>query len=1047
MISRASKTTICQIIMVGLLVVTAPLANAQESLQSLSPEVQEALIESTRNLAQSAGKNAFTIEELDELNHANQQLEQIIKLNQAGQNQQAIPLAQNVLAITQRIMGKDHGSVAGKQLTLARLLQESYRYREALPHFEDCLRINVPFFGENHAEIAEAYRAYARCLLEAGEYDKSYDYIMRALKSSNSIHGENIVHSIFLNDAGYICRLTLRYEEARQLYERSLQIRLDTATCPPDLIAGAHNNYGDLLAQLGDYAEAHIELETALEKTKEIPGGEFLAAQTINNLALLAKFQGKFDEAGQLYQTSLDILRKLSSEVTPDIAIRLTNLGALQVRTGELSSAIKNLLEAREIFIKFKGPMSLEVVRTLASLSEAYYKLGNIPQAHILNHQRLLILRAIGAHTKELGLAHFDFGYTCMYQGEESKGIEHLREALNLLEKSGQYDNRWASVQSGTAVFASALGQTDRALECFNQTQRFAWWRGHKVLPGLPMREQNTYFRRLNRDLHRAVTFALQNSQNSDVVNSSFEWIANGKGMAQEALAKQVRLTTGALKSDASVRELIRTRRELSATLMRTETSEDGSDKQSLHNYQVKQLVEREQALSRRLAVSLGATVIDEKWLNLEDINSGLAAGCVYVDFARITPGSFDRKKQTYFDSEPIYVAWVLRKNESPNLFQLGSASQIDQLINQFHEHIKQQFVANGKQADEAEIARIANTNLLEISRLIVHPVCSQFREGEKLILSPDSTLWLVPWAALSTPDDERYLVEKHPIQIVHSARQVSLPLTAPGSTKGESWIIANPAFDLPLPGRAGVERNELLSPILERVTRLPNTSGQARQIQKSLSKLGGVEAKLMLQSEASEQRVKSLKSPQFLLFGTHAFSFEEPSRTLELRAKESFLEQLSVRNIIIDSESTNPFASCGLLLAGCNNAGKDLALDFEDGILTGLEILNIDLTGTDLVMLAACETASGKLHTGDGIASLQQAFHVAGAKNVAGSLWSVDDEATRTLTESFFRKFIEIRDPAVALQMAQLELLKQKREFTQLVHPYYWSAMTVSGF
>jgi hypothetical protein len=111
--------------------------------------------------------------------------------------------------------------------------------------------------------------------------------------------------------------------------------------------------------------------------------------------------------------------------------------------------------------------------------------------------------------------------------------------------------------------------------------------------------------------------------------------------------------------------------------------------------------------------------------------------------------------------------------------------------------------------------------------------------------------------------------------------------------------------------------------------------------------------------------------------------------------------------------------------------------------VLTALELTGLDLRGTELVVLSACDTAVGAVETGEGVLGLRRALVLAGAESSVMSLWKVDDDATRELMVSFYGKLL--RDGlgrAEALRRAQLEIAEQPR----WRHPAYWASFVLSG-
>ena len=145
-----------------------------------------------------------------------------------------------------------------------------------------------------------------------------------------------------------------------------------------------------------------------------------------------------------------------------------------------------------------------------------------------------------------------------------------------------------------------------------------------------------------------------------------------------------------------------------------------------------------------------------------------------------------------------------------------------------------------------------------------------------------------------------------------------------------------------------------------------------------------------------------------------------------------------------------NDMEHAGLILTGANNfwnSRSETKLDIDDGILTAAEISNLNLIGTDLVVLSACQTGLGKV-TGEGVFGLQRAFKKAGVQSILMSLWKVDDEATKVLMTAFYQYLKAGDTKREALRKAQALVRQKKFSYNgQLVSGsdiHFWGAFVL---
>ena len=186
---------------------------------------------------------------------------------------------------------------------------------------------------------------------------------------------------------------------------------------------------------------------------------------------------------------------------------------------------------------------------------------------------------------------------------------------------------------------------------------------------------------------------------------------------------------------------------------------------------------------------------------------------------------------------------------------------------------------------------------------------------------------------------------------------------------------------------------------------------------------------KMLLRENALEGHIKALHgkhAPNILHIATHGYFFS-PFKRKYLISKNTMRDRIKYAN--------NPLLRSGLVFTGSNHVwkGGQTIAGIDDGILTALEISNMDLSNTFLVVLSACETGLGDIYNGEGVFGLQRAFKSAGVKNMIISLWKVPDKETSILMEYFYQNYLKGLSPRIALQQAQL---KMNTEYPA----YYWA-------
>jgi CHAT domain-containing protein len=347
-----------------------------------------------------------------------------------------------------------------------------------------------------------------------------------------------------------------------------------------------------------------------------------------------------------------------------------------------------------------------------------------------------------------------------------------------------------------------------------------------------------------------------------------------------------------------------------------------------------------------------------------------------------------------------------------------------------------------------------------DLKKLIWAPLEKHLEGAKAILVSPDGVLGTVPFAALPGKGKGSYLIEDVALAVVPvpSAIPEMMKPVDKGARLGPSLLAVGDLRYEPEEGGAappaGEDTRAAARTGREVFGSLPATRAEVLAAEASFRELfkGGTVTPLR-KGEATKAAVrKALAGVRYAHLATHGFfAPEEVKSVLAGRGKGQPGERSEVTG-------WHPLLLSGLALSDANRAPKP---GEEDGILTALEVSEMDLTRLELAVLSACETGLGKVAGGEGLLGMQRAFQAAGARSVIASLWKVDDEATRRLMTDFYAAAWDTRkvvSRAEALRQAQLRMLREgrkrgvgpKEEKIEgkggRLPPYYWAAFVLSG-
>jgi CHAT domain-containing protein/Tfp pilus assembly protein PilF len=919
-----------------------------------------------------------------------------------GRHGEAEPLLKRALDIREKVLGTRHPHVAESLNNLAELYRTQARYDEAERLHVRALGIWEAALSAHHPHVAASLTNLAGLYLAQGRYGEAEPLYVRALGIWEKVLGTHHPHvATSLNNLAVLYQTQGRYGEAEPLLKRALVIVEKALGAHHPDVAVSLSNLAGLYGEQGRYGEAEPLYVRALGIAEKALGPHHLnMAVSLNNLAWLYRRQGRYREAEPLEARALGIWEKALGPHHPLVAEGLDDLVQLYLVWGWYGEAEPLLKRALDIREKLLGPHHPDVAESLDSFAQLYWVQARYGEAEPLQR------RALGIREKALSadhpivaanLSHLAALYWA--QGRYGEAEPLLKRALGIVEKAlgAQHPdaavslNNLAGLHLAQKEVAQALLYAEQAEEASDEHLSAMMRHGSEQQKHLFMAKNIV-------EIDFAVGLALRAPGDARAQSLAMRHLLRRKGRVLDAMSSTLAAIRGNLDDEgqALLEQYLSIRSQYARQYLRG--AQNIAPEQ--HHKNLAELQRQKREIEIRLSEKSGQFAEVNRRVTLGDVQNSLPEDAVLVEWIRYQPFDAKVRVQEGRQQPARYAACMLARHLTPTCLDLNDAETIDAAALAFH-----RAVALGLEH------RVAARTL---DALIVAPLRRTLGSTRKLYLSPDGMLQFIPFAALIHQDadgSEHYLVEQFELVHVTGGRDlVRAPRTmrAPGPVT----VLGNPRYSMPSTSSH------------YRFPRLPGTHQEAEEIGALFA-----DVHVFTDADASEGAVKSARAPWILHLATHAY--------------------FGAQDCAGQPQATdNPLLAAGLALVGANACQDGSG---GDGVLTGEEIAGLDLYGTQLVVLSACDTGIGALAlrdekrligVRDGVYGLRRALMLAGAETQVVSLWKVNDLATQELMAAYYRALLQGRGRAEAMRQVQRAMLRSKER----AHPYYWASFAVVG-
>lgn len=848
------------------------------------------------------------------------------------------------------------------------------------------------------AEIARDTVDYATGLYEYRLYQLAEDAFGDAM---TYIEAENLTTDIsyvrLVSNMALLYMAQGKINEAASYLNLALKASSTVGSKSPAYLANL-NSQAKLAQMNGHYNEAEKDFDEVLKMVKEVFSDKSLQyAIVLNNKALLYQNVGRFDEAialmNQAITTAEAAFKKAMKRSKNSFDGRRfqSNLAFMLQMAGRYPEAEAVFLEMKKSYERNIASNNPEYAALLNQLAVLYMQTKKYDQVEaLLKKAQEIFKKKQSEQSPGYARASADLGNFYRLTARYPEGETLLTQALNIREQIlGNNHPDFIRTKEDLAILYWKTGQFDKAFEHYKPVMDKTIDFINKYFPPMSESEKTKFWDITAPRFQRFYNFAVAaSSSRPEIVADIYDYQTATKGLLLNATNKIKQSILGS-GDKTLIEEYLRwlDKKETLARLYSLSKEELAEQKIDLASLEA-EANSMERALSSRSATF--SSGYSTQKVNFQQIRDVLTDKEAVVEIIRVQ--NFDYE----FKEDSRYIALVLTKAmKSPKMIVLENGAQLETRYAKFYRNAIQQKLDDGYSYDQYW-ARFD----------------SELAGKKAIYISPDGAFNQINLNTLKKPSGD-YVIKTYDLTIVGNSRDlIELKAKKAGAIKKDAILLGFPDY-------GG-----------DKIAALPGTKVEIETVSKIL-KGAGYKLSQFAEQNASEKNVKALNSPSLMHIATHGYFLKDSD------------SQNGAFGIAAENAANNPLLRSGLMLANASKTIDGAASDIEsndNGILTAYEAMNLNLEGTNLIVLSACETGLGDVKNGEGVYGLQRAFLVAGADAMIMSLWKVDDAATQQLMTNFYSNWIKLGNKQTAFKQAQLQLMAKYKE------PYYWGAFVMMG-